>query len=489
MKSERKMMIQELKSRRFNKFTHRWSLLYLLITVVFCGLLFTSGLLAVKIMIGAGAIIGFITLLLFPALFSWRFKKGRKVLCFVLSLVMTFVYGTGIAYLAGTLDFFSKITSIASAVEEYYVVVRDDGEFEKIGDIEGQDVFAFKSGEGYSKAVKKLEKKVDVNVVEADDLDTTADDLLTGECDAIFLNSANYVTVTDHYDGFDDYTKILYKIRIITKPEDIAKRVNVTKKPFNVYITGLDTDGDISTQSRSDVNMIATVNPRTKTVLLTSIPRDYYVEVDGTDGEFDKLTHTGLYGANKTVNTVSNMLGIDMNYYVKVNYATVEALVDAMGGITVHSDFEFTTHGQGVYYDYYVGDNELDGAQALAFARERYSFADGDLQRNRNQQAVMKAILKKATGSTTILTKYTSILNAIEDYVETNFTSREIKSLVKMQMNDMTGWKIRTQSITGDVSPDFMPCYALGGNYASVVMQDQDSMDAAVTKIKEVMEE
>ena len=489
MRSDRRKKVQELKNNKFNKATHRWSIVFLLITIAFTVMMVSSGLLIAKLLLIIGGVIALLTLMIFPALYSWRFKRSRKIICLVLSVIMSFVYGVGIFYFAGTLDFFSKITEIASSIEEYYVVVRDDGSYEKYKDIKGETVYAYDSGEGLEQAIDIVKDDTDAEVKKKSDLEGLIEDLFTGEKDILLMNSANHIAVCDSHESFGDFTKILKKVKVKCSAKDISKRVNVTKESFNVYITGLDTDGDISTTSRSDVNMIATVNPKTKTVLLTSIPRDYYVEVSGSDGQSDKLTHTGLYGAGTTVETVENMMGIDMNYYVKVNYATVKALIDAIDGITVNSDYSFTTHGMDVSMDFVEGENYLDGEAALAFARERYSFPDGDFQRNKNQQAVLKGALKKVTTSSTLLTKYTSILNSVEDYLEMNFSPKEIKSLVKMQMRDMKGWSVKTQSITGNISDEYMPCYALNGGYASVVMQDEDSISKAKEKITKVMEE
>lgn len=273
--------------------------------------------------------------------------------------------------------------------------------------------------------------------------------------------------------------------KINTADSSLAKRVSITDDSYNIYISGIDITGNIDTVSRSDVNMIVTVNPKTHKVLLTSIPRDYLIKLPSANYASDKLTHTGAYGIDDTLGAVENLLGIDMNYYVKVNYSTVLKLVDSIGGIDVNSDYTFTTSGMKNIYTFHKGKNHLNGKQALAFARERHSFSDGDIQRNKNQQKVMQAVLKKVSSSKTLIMKYSDILGGIQDYMKTNFTGEEIRDLIKMQVRDMPNWKITKQNMVGTDSTEF--CYSTGTDQeVSVVVPDATSMEKAVTKIKQV---
>ena len=197
------------------------------------------------------------------------------------------------------------------------------------------------------------------------------------------------------------------------------------------------------------------------------------------------MTHSGIYGISETVATVEKFTGIDINYYVKVNYSTLTKLVDAIGGIDIDSPLSFYTHNLNPNYYFQEGYNHLDGAQALAYCRERYSFNEGDLQRNKNQQMVLAAIIEKATQSETILSQYTSILNGIKDNIETDMERNSMTSLIKMQISDMPSWDIQQQSITGEYAQG-QYCYALGTN-ADVVLVDEASVAQAVDKIIEVM--
>jgi len=263
------------------------------------------------------------------------------------------------------------------------------------------------------------------------------------------------------------------------------KHVDVTGESFNVLVSGIDVTGDINeTVSRSDVNMVVTINPRTREVLLTSIPRDYYVELPSY-GAMDKLTHTGIYGAEETIGAVEELLDIEINYYAKVNYSTITGLVDAIGGIDIVSPYSFDTHGMGVYYHFEEGEIHLDGSQALAYCRERQSWIDGDMKRNENQQLILEAVIKKLTRGPVILFKYASILDAVKGTVETDMGKGDMTDLVKMQLKDMRSWDISKQALKGE--PDFADCYSLGDS-ASVVMGSEDSIYTAKNAIADVAE-
>lgn len=260
--------------------------------------------------------------------------------------------------------------------------------------------------------------------------------------------------------------------------------MNITKDPFNVVITGMDVDGTIDTQGRSDVNMVLTVNPKTAQMLMTSIPRDYEIHMPDKDYATDKLTHTGFYSVQTTILAEEDLLGIDANYYVKVNFSTVEKFIDAIGGIDVYSEYEFTPVKK---KDWTVqeGMNHMDGEQALAFARERKAFPSGDNQRIKNQQAVFEAMFKKATSSKTMLLSYNKILTNLKDYFEMSFSSRELRALVKMQLAKNPNWQIYKNTIVGGNGS--MTTYTTGDQYCYVMTQDPESIENAKTLINAVM--
>ena len=404
-----------------------------------------------------------------------------KTSSIAITAILIIVLGFASFNMVGTLDFFNKISG-KEQVHNFYVVVKADSEYEEILDIDGEIVGVMAGGgQAYDEAQEKLKEKVDVVFQEEGNYNSIAGALIEEEYEAILINSAYYEMAIEEVDGFnEDTTRILEESTAVYESNDGSKPVNVTKEPFNIYISGIDTSGSISNISRSDVNMIVTVNPTDKTILLTSIPRDYYVEL-GTIGEYDKLTHTGLYGISETTSTIEKLFGIDINYYARVNFTTVVNVVDALGGITVNSDYSFYAGG----YGFSAGENYLNGEQALAFARERYSFKEGDNQRVKNQQAVISGIINKVTGSSAILTSYNSILNAVENDFQTNLTQKEITSLVKMQLKDMSSWTISQQSVSG--SGDMIPVYSIPHMNVYVMHPDYNSVEAATNAINLAM--
>ena len=272
--------------------------------------------------------------------------------------------------------------------------------------------------------------------------------------------------------------------------------VSVTEKPFNVYISGMDYRGPIdSVKGRSDVNMIVTVNPKTHRVLITSFPRDYEISLTNHGYATDKLTHTGIYGVEEGEAALTDLLDIQMNYYFKVNFTTIQKFIDAIGGVTVNSDVDFTAEVWATEdnddsvvgrHHFVKGENKLDGQTALAFARERYAFEGGDNQRIKNQQAVFQAVLKKLTGSPTLLTKYNKILSSVGDYMTTDMSSDEITSIVRKQIDDgMPEWTIEKYDVTGVDS--YQTTYSGGDTELYVMAHDESSLSTAKANIKTVM--
>ena len=410
-------------------------------------------------------------------------KTGKKKFASVVAVLMILVSGAGTYYMASTMDFFGNISKDVQT-HEYYVVVRADSEYELLKDISGKSVGIMKDTDKlYDEAKDELADKVDVKFTETGGFDALAKSLIDEKSEAVFMNSAFYDMALEEVDGFTkDNTRILYCVEVEAESGRKTGKIDVTKDSFNVYVSGLDTSGSIANVSRSDLNMLMTVNPKTRTILLTSIPRDYYVEL-ASKGAMDKLTHSGIYGIDETTATVGKLLDTNIDYYLKVNFSTVTDLVDELGGITVNSDYAFSTVG----FDFVEGENFLNGKQALAFSRERYSFSDGDNQRIRNQQAVIVGIINKCAGSPSILTNYTGILGAVKDSMQTSMSQKEIKSLVKMQIGDMRKWTIIRQSVTGDGL--MTPVYSMPNTSVYVMVPDKESVESAKIQIDEVMGE
>ena len=269
-----------------------------------------------------------------------------------------------------------------------------------------------------------------------------------------------------------------------TSVHNKEKALPVIKEPFNVCITGIDVDGEIDEQGRSDVNMIVTVNPTTGKILLTSIPRDYEIYLSDYNNATDKLTHTGFIDTETTIKAEEDLLGINIDKYVKINFSTVTEFIDAIGGVDVYSDYEFTPVKK---KDWTVqkGINHMNGKEALAFARERKAFIDGDIQRTKNQQAVFEALIEKSTSSKNLLLNYSKILSSLKKYFEMSFSSEEIKSLIKYQLVKTPDWEIYKNTLVGGDST--IPTYSTGSTPVYVMSQNQESIDNAKKLINGVM--
>ena len=251
--------------------------------------------------------------------------------------------------------------------------------------------------------------------------------------------------------------------------------VDVAEEPFTIYVSGNDSYGEVTLEEgRSDVNILLTVNPNTRQILMTTTPRDYYVELPFGEGCWDKLTHAGNYGIDCSMQTLERLYDVEIDYYLRVNFSGFESIVDALGGVEVYSDYAFTSLHSGYYFD--VGYNSVDGAEALAFVRERYAFEEGDVQRGKNQMAMIRAIMDKAT-SPAVISGYLSLMDSVSDSFITNMPKGSISDLVKMQLNEGGSWNIVSNSVNGYVSEAYT--YSDSSRLLSVMMQDEASVQHA----------
>ena len=266
-----------------------------------------------------------------------------------------------------------------------------------------------------------------------------------------------------------------------------AEANKITKEPFVIYLSGVDTRGELTENARSDVNILAAVNPVTKRVALVNTPRDYYVDLAGTDSK-DKLTHTGLYGVETSMETLGNLYGVNVDHYIRINFAGFISIIDALGGVDVYSDQAFTSVGSPGYYDpttFVEGWNHLDGKSALAFARERHAFASGDIQRGINQMKVIDAMLNKIK-SPALLMGFSKIMDAASDCFVTSFSKDQISALVRMQLSDFAEWDIESYTVTG-TSSSSTKCYSAKGQKLYVMKPDDSSVSKAREMIASVL--
>ena len=306
--------------------------------------------------------------------------------------------------------------------------------------------------------------------------------LLAGDTKAIILNSVFENIIESEYPDYASKIKKIYT-KELTKTVETPK--DVKGDSFNVYISGIDTYGPISSVSRSDVNIIMTVNRETKKILLTTTPRDSYVPIaDGGNNQKDKLTHAGIYGVDASIHTLENLYGIDLNYYARLNFTSFLKLIDLLGGVDVHNDQEFTAHTNGKFYP--VGNVHLDSEQALSFVRERYSLEDGDRDRGRNQQKVIVAILQKLT-STEALKNYDSIIKGLQDSVQTNMPLETMMNLANAQLESGGTYKINSQDLKGTGRMD-LPSYAMPDSNLYMMEISDSSLESVKAAINDVME-
>lgn len=412
-------------------------------------------------------------------------KEGlKKFFGKILSLLFSVILLIGTLYAAQGDSVINSITGANQQVTRFSVIVMKNSEYQSLSDLKNNFVElceTYDSNEDINKAMDALNKKEStISVKKVSDYSSLADDLYDGKTNAIFVNESYNGLFEEKHPAFDSETRIIWSFDIVEKMNDISKDVNVTRDVFNIYISGIDTSGPVSTVSRSDVNMLVTVNPKTKQILMTSIPRDYYVTLDNISQK-DKLTHAGLDGVENSVKTIENFMDIDINYYARVNFTSLITMVDALGGIDVYSDLTFTPWtNSGIAI--HEGINHMNGEMALAFARERYAYKSGDNHRVQNQQAVLAAMLDKAM-SPAIITNYSKILKSIEGCFETNMASKDITALIQMQLSDMAKWNIMQIQLSG--SGTMMTGGALmPNNRLYYMIPDQSSVDRASDLIK-----
>lgn len=467
-----------MKKRKKKKlsFTKIYTLFFTLITIIFIVFLKIVNIVPTAYFI----IILLITFALF-LLVILMLKKKRKI-GYILSILIIIIYSVITYYLGITMNFFSSLTSIHYTEKNYLVIVLNNEKYNNIKDLNNQSIaYINKIDETLNKALDKLNKKVQIKNIEYSDYNTLFTDLESEKIESIFIEEA-YYNIKKEEESTENYKIIdTIKIRSLTS-NNLTKSVDITKDPFTIYISGIDTYGSIETVSRSDVNILMTINPITKQVLLTSIPRDYYVQLSGTTGYKDKLTHAGNYGIDMSINTIEELLDIDINYYIRVNFSTLEKIIDALDGVDVYSRYSFVSYIDN--YMFYEGYNHMNGKQALAFSRERKSLPNGDIDRGKNQQAVIEAIIRKIT-SKDIIYKYTKILNSLRGTFQTNISDDDITKMVKKELENIGGWTITSISLEG--TSEYNYTYSYNGQKLYVLVPDQDSINETVDLIKSVI--
>ena len=405
-------------------------------------------------------------------------------ICLFLELLGSIGLGIVLNYLFSTQSFLDGIQSTNYKTEEYLVVVKKDSAFEVVEDLKDKTIATYtENWENYQTAVSELSGMVDAKITNYDDAIEASSALLESEVDAVLLKGSIRMTVSEIIPKWNDENiRILYTIKIQTETVSYDRNINVSEEPFSILISGIDTYGDISTVSRSDVNMIMAINPKTHKILLTSIPRDFYVQLHGTTGSKDKLTHSGIYGIDMTRTTLEDLFGIDIDYSVRVNFNTLVNLVDIIGGITITPDTTFKASGC-----YFTKDEAamLNGKCALAYSRERHAYSSGDRHRVQNQQDVLEAIIAKMTSSKTLISRYFDILDSISGSIETTIPASQFYKLANLQLADMPQWTIGKVSVNG--YGDYNVTYSMGSRLLYVMVPYEDTIEKAKTEMGKIL--
>ena len=477
------------------------------------------------------AVIDFVILQLINGV---KHRRTTTLVAMIIAVLMMNILLVGDVYVYSTYDTLKKISEWHDTWEYYDVVALKDGSYAEVGDVKNQTVYTVDmESKQLTEATERLVTKENVEIdtvsgllnlgqvlvddgsdvkdVDVSELDSATEEEIAAAAEKaeadkaaeeteptkaakaskgvklhdklILVSHSGYKLIKSNIKGFKKNTQIIYRIKVKKRADDTSKAVDVTKDSFNVLVSGLDSWGTIDEGGLSDVNMVMTVNPQTRQILLTSIPRDTYVKLH-TAQQMDKLTHTGVYGVDETISTVEDWLNIDINYYVKMNFTGAKDIINAMDGISVYSPVAFESSLKG--YKYKKGWNKMGGSKALFFARERHAFEGQDSIRVENQQRVIKAIIKKMTSSTTMLTKYGDIMAAAGDNLSTNMSPEEMTELAKMQLTDLSPWDVETQKIEGEYDMDYVASLTQSQMF-SVYRADPASVSKCTSAISDMM--
>lgn len=475
------------------------TILLTIAVTLFMAILIQTKLLPAKLLLLAGGIFLLFVLSVFLLTKDAR-RTGALITGSVMTMVLLITLMVGTPYLTKAVNTLGNMTGVNVEMADMGVYVKNDSSVQEVNELSGKTmgIMSVLDRANTDKALEELQ--LAVATAEYAGISELADGLLSGEVDAILLNNAflDLLTETEGYEDIldeireihtqktetlienvEDETKDKWNILDLFGKEDeeVQKR---NDRVFTMYISGIDNRGGLIAKSRSDVNILATVNVDTRQVLLISTPRDFYVPLPISNGQPDKLTHAGIYGVDVSIGTLEMLYGVDIDYYFRVNFAGFEKIIDSMGGVTVNSDYAFTTGGG---YSFQKGENHLNGAQALAFSRERKSFSEGDRQRGKNQMAVIKAVINKAM-SPAILSSYADIMESVSGSFETSMPYDVIAELVRDMLDKGGSWNIVTYSVNG--SGDTRKPYSMSTN-AYVMIPNQETVDTAIEKINQVM--
>ena len=418
------------------------------------------------------------------------FVKGiiSKIFSIILYLVLLIISIIGIKYVSTTINFLDEGFNNNVEYIVYNVIVSNESSYTSLNDLKNSKMGHLFSDMSDNTYLDVIKEKTQAELIELG-VEKLYKELLTGNINSIIVNEGYVNLFENTYPDFSEKTKLLDTIKIEKEIENDNTETINGLQPINIYLSGSDSRSDvIPTNTLSDVNMIITINPNNHSILLTSIPRDYYVQLHGTTGYKDKLTHSGFYGIDMSINTLEDLFGIKIDYYIKVGFQSVIKLVDLVGGIDVYSDTAFISHcrdGGAKSVQVKIGMNHFNGAEALSYARERFAYKDGDVHRIKNQQQVIEAVANKIVSNPSLLLKYDTILETLNGLYITDIPSELITSLIKEQINNMSTFSIEKQNLVGHDAME--PTYSIPGMELYVMYPNQESINNASKKILEYM--
>lgn len=467
-------------------------LIFAISSIIFIFKVLTFGLLPAKFFYLLFGVLLILNLLYF---FLTLRKKAGKIIRIILGIlailfsVGLFLGGLKIDGLNGFLD---KNFNDDKKYAIYNVIISKDSSKKSLNDLVGAELFTFEeslpevSDADLTSATKTSIKNS--SLVFKNDIETVMSRPLKSTSSASVINNGTFESYLAANEGYEAKIKIIGEIKVEIKNVEKLKTddsKNLAKKPFLLYISGIDTrTGTMPSRSLSDVNILAAINPATKKILLVNIPRDSYVLVHGDNGLRDKLTHAGSRGGLQlSTATIEDLFGLKVDRNIRVNFNFVTKLVDSIGGITVTNDLNRTLTLEGCTYQ--PGDNAVDGKCALRFARERKSYDSGDRHRGENQQQIITRIINKISSNKSIILGYEKILNAIDGSFESNLTSENITSLVRLQLDEMSPWQVESYNVNG--SGRLTKTHSYPNQNLYVMDIDQTTLSTAKAKLETVL--
>ncbi len=421
-------------------------------------------------------LIGLLLLNGYKLIVSSKASRATRIICVVLSIIVTTGSLLGFKYARQTITFVESMTGTHYETQIYQVRVLKNGNYKEISQLSRQHIGFISTNPNLENTKNTLKNTVNYKEKDYEEIGSMVAAIYDFNVAAVVINQSYLDFLQEADTTFIEDTQKIFEFEVRTDAPDERQSVNITAEPFILYISGSDSRGNISETARSDVNILAVINPRTFKMLLVSIPRDYYVQLHGTSGVKDKLTHAGVYGINMSKNTVQDLLNIKINYTAKVGFTTLLNVVDAVDGVDIVSDSSFKRGNCNIK----EGTQHLNSECALVYARERYSYSSGDRHRGQNQQQIITALVQKISDPH-YLVRYSKILEAAQGSFETSLTYDEITSFARYQLGELRSWKI--ESISLDGRGDMQPTYSMGSRLLYVMQPDPATIKNAQEKI------